>query len=294
MSTFNSPRARVGQSGLFSQQTLLILVGEAREPFHIHPTQLANTAFFEMHGEPATAAEKEARLRYGPLTPGMTTPPSMSTPPVEIKREAGRSPTIEPEQRITGSGVSTAATGEDYHLVGNVFEPAAFEVIVKWLYNQPPDAPRNRPQCKTLLRAYVMALQYRIDKLQDVLVENFRKYHTGFKVDFEDLIWLINRTGDDPATHAIPMVRYFAAQIAYEITSEGYERFIVNNGFFQRFLTSGDRPIRAVIFEAIIELARTPKPADPATGLNKWKVSDNVPPRLRLANLVEMVEIDDD
>lgn len=278
MSTFNSPSARagLGQSGLFSQRTLLILIGNERVPFHVHPTQLANTAFFEAHGNPTTAADREEQGRDESTVPGM------NTPSIEIKQDPDRSPTLAPEPEPT-------TLEADYVLTGKVLQPAAFEVIVKYLYNQPPDSPKIRAQCRTSLQAYVLALRYNMFGLQDMIVSNFRQYHQEYTVSFEDLLWLVNRLGDSPASHTIPMIRYFADQIAFEITNQGFEKFLDSNSLFHDFLTIGDRPIRAVVFEAVVNIART-IPVDPATGPNKWTVANRTiakPPSDR-----DMIQLD--
>ncbi|KEF54437.1 uncharacterized protein A1O9_09604 [Exophiala aquamarina CBS 119918] len=294
MSTFSSPRVRAPKPGIFSQQTLLILVGQDRTPFHVHPTTLAKTGFFEVHGHPPTAAEKEHRLQLGRASATL----GMGTPPTELKQEPGRSrsssrsSTVNAEQRSPINAASNS-TLEDYHLVNHVFEPAAFEVIVKWLYNQPPGVPGNRGQCKTLLRAYALALQYSIDGLQDAIVENFRIYHQDFDLNFDDLVWFINRFGDDLSYRAVPMVIYLADQTAYELTTHGYDKFVAKNQFFQRFLTTGDRPLRAIIFEALVNLARAPQAVDPATGPNRWSVAGSTNNRSQPpTDEMEVIEID--
>lgn len=290
MPTYNSPRWPTKKPSVFSQQTLLILVGHERTPFHVHPTTLASTGFFRIHGDPPTAAEKEDRLQSGRITP------RIATPPVDLKEEPGRSrsrsPTINPEQRSPVNGIS-ASIIEDYLLVDHVFEAAAFEIIVKWLYNQRPSIPANRGQVKTLLRSYILALQYSIDGLQDAIVENFRTYHQEYDLNFSDLVWLINRFGDTPYCRAVPMVWYLADQTAYELTTHGYDKFVKKNPFFQIFLKTGDRPIRAIVFEAIVNVARTTQPTDPAYGPNRWRVADfiNTPQQLP-ADDMDVIEVD--
>lgn len=251
----------------FSQRTLLILVGHERVPFHVHPTQLANTAFFEAHGNPTTAADRDEQGRDESSVPGM------NTPPIEIKEDPDRSPTLALEPDLESTTLEA-----DYVLTGKALQPAAFEVVVKYLYNQPPDAPKIRAQCRTSLQAYVLALRYKMSGLQDMIVSNFRQYHQEYTVSFEDLLWLINRLGDSPASHCVPMIRYFADQVAFEITSQGYEKFLDTNSLFHDFLTVGRRPIRAVVFEAVVNIART-IPVDPAIGPNRWTVANSVDAR---------------
>jgi len=282
---------RTEKPGVFSYQTLLIHVGEDGTPFHIHPATLATTDFFKVEGDPPTAVEKETRQEFRRTTS------SMVTPPVELKREPerspSRSPTIISEQRSPINHVSSTII-PDYHLTGHSFTPAAFEVVVKWLYNQPPTAPTNRGACKTILRAYVLAFRWGIEGLQDAIVENYQKYHRGYELAFDDLVWMINRFGDSAVCRAVPMVWYLADQTAYEITTHGYDQFVKKNHFFHQFLTTGDRPIRAIVVEAIVNIAGDPKPVDPASGPNRWRVEDfKHPPPQSPASEMEVIELDD-
>lgn len=280
MSPFSSPTSRGGppKSGIFSQKTLLIVVGPNRVPFHLHPVQLSSTAFFEVHGDPKPSAATPERGN------SEATLSRDATPALEIKEEetGSRSPTVgrQPETNIDA----------DYYLSGQAFNPDAFEMIAKWLYNQPPEVPRTRPECKTALQAYILALRYRIDGLQDYIVDNFRKYHQGYNVSFKDLQWLINRLGNSANCHNVPMIRYLAHQIAFEINAHGYAKFLDSNDDFYDFLTTGEQPIRAVVFEAIAEVGRTIA-LDPASGPNNWTVAACVgarpPPQRR-----EMIALD--
>ncbi|EXJ93227.1 hypothetical protein A1O3_01784 [Capronia epimyces CBS 606.96] len=177
-----------------------------------------------------------------------------------------------------------------YHLEGFVYESTAYEVIVNCLYNQLPDRPTTRHQCKTLLKSYVLALQYRITDLQDALVDCIRQYHREFTIAFEDLVWLINRLGHGEMIQKIPMVKYMIDQCAWEICSNGYKSFARQNPWFEPFLVLGDRPIRKVLFEAITEVSDH---ADPATGPNRYRVDDWVHFEQSAQNMTEFVELDD-
>ena len=295
MAQFSSPNGRMTSSGLFSQRTLLIAVGYAREPFHIHPLQLANTLFFKIHGEPPSALEKEQQTRMASIVPDRCDN-GMTTPPVEIKQEEGRSPTIGAECRsdVNEDVAQPESTTADYYLTGVIYEPSAFEVVVQWLYNVEPQVPKHRSDCKTLLKAYVLATQYGIEKLQDLIVENFRKFHRDYNLSFDDFMWLVNRFGDTLKTHTIPMVRYYADQLAYEIVSQGYETFVRNNRFFAIFIQDGDRPLRSLIFEAVARTGGIPNHVDPALGANRWRVRDKHTSPAQPNTVVDMIEIDDE
>ncbi|KAK5046390.1 hypothetical protein LTR84_008191 [Exophiala bonariae] len=260
MSSIPSPSPRgKANGGIFSQKTLLIVVGPKRVPFHIHPIQLSSTAFFEVHGDPKTTV----MTRDGGSSEATLS--RHATPASEVKEEPGsRSPTLGPR--------SENDTEPHYHLIGQAYTAEAFEMIVKWLYNQPPSVPQTREECKIALRAYLLALRYQICGLQDHMIDNFRKYHQQYNVMFKDLQWLINRLGNSVNCYNVPLIRYLAHQIAYEINADGYARFLDSNDDFFVFLTNGDQPIRALVFESIAEIGRD-IPLDPASGPNRWTVA---------------------
>lgn len=193
-------------------------------------------------------------------------------------RDGGVGPGPTPEKAFLNETNSIPV----YHLEGKVYEPAAFEVLVNYLYNSPPTMPASREQCKTLLKAYVLALRYRVEDLQDLIIDCFRSYHREFHVYFEDLIWLVNRVGDDEAGCMVPMVVYLVQQVAFEIAAEGFATFAQNNTFIDIFLVRGDRQLRKVLFEAMAAVARGGAPRDPATGPHHWKIA-NWPPLQRTA-----------
>ncbi|KAK5453010.1 hypothetical protein LTS15_007159 [Exophiala xenobiotica] len=263
----------------YSRQTLHISVGRSKVPFHVHYAQLESTAFFEVHGKPTS--------RAGSRETSVVDDRERTLSPVpDIKAE---------DAEATVDDVTTfqSPTKAAYHLEGYVYEPAAFEVVVNWLYNQPPNKPAMRTDCKTLLRAYVLALRYRIVALQDELVDCIRQYHRDFNVTFEDLTWLINRVSEE-TTHIIPMMQYFIDQIAFEISTQGFTEFSRNNIMFETFLSEGTHPIRIVLFRALADVAKADPYRDPANGPNRWRVADWIAAPTPTQNQVDIIDIDEE
>ncbi len=279
-----TPQASARKSNKYSKQTLHITVGRAKDSFHVHYSQLERTAFFEVEGYPrardsrATSLDDNARERDSTVSPA----------PLKAEENIER-PVDDTDQQIFTDSPSVPL----YHLEGHVYHPAAFEIVVNWLYNQHPEKPRTRPECKTLLRAYVLALQYKIEPLQDSLIDCFRKYHREFSVTFEDLVWLINRVGEGPEAHTIPMLKYLVDQIAFEIHQQGYRSFVTNNPFFETFLTLGDRPLRKILFEAMAETSQKNPALDPAQGPHLWRIQDWTASQDNVPTAIDFIDIDD-
>ncbi|KAK5321112.1 hypothetical protein LTR93_006354 [Exophiala xenobiotica] len=238
------------------------------------------TLHISVHGKPTSRAESRETSVVDDREPTLSPVP-------DIKAEDG-------ETTVNESPTVQSPTKPAYNLEGFVYEPAAFEVVVNWLYNQPPNKPAMRNDCKTLLRAYVLALQYRITGLQDELVDCIRQYHRDFNVTFEDLIWLINRISEEPTAHIIPMMQYLIDQIAFEISTQGFTEFSRNNIMFETFLAEGVHPIRIVLFRALADVARANPHRDPAQGPNRWRVDDWVAAPTPIQNPIDIIDIDEE
>ncbi|KAL6247352.1 hypothetical protein RBB50_005698 [Rhinocladiella similis] len=270
----------------YSRQTLHITVGRGRDSFHVHYAQLETTAFFEVHkalnDDDNNNEDRESRERRDI---------ERTLSPENIKMEEGES------APATDTAVTTPQTSPSkpaYHLEGYVYEPRAFEVVVNWLYNIPPVRPRVRNECKTLLRAYVLALQYRIIDLQDALINCLREYHREYNVNFEDLIWLVNRLAESPEKHTVPMMQYLIDQIAFEISTQGFTEFSRINVMFETFLADGSRPVRVVLFKALADVAQADPRRDPAQGPNRWRVQDWMIGHTPAQTPVDIIPIDED
>ncbi|KIW59312.1 hypothetical protein PV05_03766 [Exophiala xenobiotica] len=281
MASKRFPPSNVRKNNKYSRQTIHISVGRSHDPFHVHYAQLESTAFFEVHGKP-TSQQDHSRE-----TSVVDNREQTLSPEPAIKAEDG-------EAAVDQVTTYQSPTKPAYHLENFVYEPAAFEVVVNWLYNQRPNKPTMRNDCKTLLRAYVLALQYRITGLQNELVDCIRQYHRDFNVTFEDLTWLINRISEEPTSHIIPMMRYFIDQIAFEISTQGFTEFSRNNIMFETFLSEGVHPIRVVLFRAIADVARADPRRDPALGPNRWTVEDWVAAPTPAQNSIDIIDIDEE
>lgn len=245
-----------------------------------------------------------------PAEPSTNNTPSRETSTVD-DRERTLSPPPEIKSEDTADEPETAAPAifqnspsrPLYHLEGGVYEAAAFEIIVNFMYNQPPVAPKNRAECRTQLRAYVLALNYKIIPLQDALIDCVRQYHRHYNVSFENLTWLIHRLGEGPEVPVVPMMRYIINQIAFEVCSQSYDEFARENPIFETFLSEGDRPIRAALVHAISDISshvlskatETDRARlDPAIGPNRWLMRDWVDPQHEpTAAVPETIEVDE-
>lgn len=238
---------------------MVLTIGPKRVPFNIHEALLqVKTSFFDVHptpnGETATicAAEPEPdqllKRDVSPATERETSEPSTSDWTSGV---AGPVPNP-PEIAESALGRQQAQFVPDYHL--DIHFDAAFSVFVEWLYNTPPKDPRTPGQCKTLVQAYIIALRYEAESLQDLLIECIRRFHIEHQVKFDIFIYLLNRHGDDVNCK---LIQYFVDQIAYEIAHGGIEGFDENNLGFDNFLK--DRPggglVRAALVHALANIA---------------------------------------
>ncbi|EXJ76197.1 uncharacterized protein A1O5_00705 [Cladophialophora psammophila CBS 110553] len=269
-------------TGKYANPTIYIIVGKQHQPFYVHYAFLNKTDFFHVHGHPPMPAG---------ATPTPTPTPTPTRPGRALNSPAPSENTVTPErddikmeQDIEDEGVgnsedSPLVSGDGaampvYRLQGLLYEPAAFEVIINYLYNERPTTPLHRAQVRTLQKAYILALHYRMPGLQDDLVDCFRHFHASYTVRFADLYWISGRIGEGEAVCGVPLVQYLVDQIAFEIYQGGYDTFAHDNMDFEIFLTNGDRPLRKELFKAIAKVAQEKNPIDPALGLNRWKVED--------------------
>ena len=280
------------ESGKYSTATIQILVGATAEPFHIHTAFLERTAFFQVHDGP-DIPESRAPSPERPLNAIQSPAPSDTTL---------TSDETEIQKADTGDATDTETTApvpvptSIYHLRGPIFEPAAFEIVVDYLYNQPPTTPLDRDRFRVMSKAYILALHYHIEGLQDELVDCLRKFHSSYTMHSEDLLWMTKRLGGHEAgVCKVPMVRYLLEQCAYEIWKDGYDAFEGSNAGFETFLTKGDHLLRKDLFKALARMTAARNPMDPATGPNYWKArafeQDDV--EATTQDNVDVISIDD-
>lgn len=249
--------------GKFSSAMVQIIVEGVT--FNVHKGFLKGTRFFDIHTPQASPA----------LSPRASPTPSDQTlgpDNVHIKPEDGE------EYATTNAPGSPSKTDEvkcTYELKGLIYEPKAFNVIIKYLYNEVPVTPLHRNEFCTLRKAYILALQYGMEDLQDNIIDCFRNFHTAYSVQFQDLIWFANRLGpQEYHICQIPIIRYLIDQITYEIFGGGYEKFVSNNTEFEVFLDNGKGPIKTELYKVLTRIARDEQPQDPAIGENRWRVRD--------------------
>lgn len=234
-------------------------MGPKNATFNIHEALLqVKTAFFEVHGEPN----------------GETSEPPNKEAQRETMFKTESSPSTEADMSEPTIGISTprtsSASGDstsqdlnepkfitaDYHLDTHFVK--AFSIFVNWLYNAPPQQPKTASQCKILIQAYLLALQYRAIGLQNLLLDCIRRYHIEHQINFDlFFIYLLNRSGDDVNCN---LIKYFVDQIAYEITESSVEEFDSTNLGFENFLR--ERPqskVRTALFHTLAKIATAGK-----------------------------------
>lgn len=182
--------------------------------------------------------------------------------------------TEDSEPTVTGINEASqvGSSKADYTIVDRFHTVGAFKVLTAWLYNEPPTIPANKTQCKHLLQAYVLARLYNAYQLQNHILDRFRDFHTTFKVDFDNLIWLANRIED---SIACPLTAYFVEQAAFEIADLGFAEFEGANIFLNTFLREGEWEIRVELFKALAKHAQASggRLDDPAKSLERdWHV----------------------
>ena len=191
----------------------------------------------------------------------------------EVKRET----TVDAESATDRLPQTTfsVANAPDYVIEDREHEPQAFNVLVKWLYNQRPETIQYKQEKKVLLRAYRLALRYNAYGLQNLIIEGFREFHQDSAVEFEDLLWLAHRE-----KIRTPFIQYLLEQTAYEIATNGFESFITENEMFQKTFANNTLP--KIQFDILRRVARHAEVAanmlkDPAKGFGQWLIEEDGP-----------------
>ncbi|KAJ9605250.1 hypothetical protein H2200_009907 [Cladophialophora chaetospira] len=299
MASQGTPRSKA--SGKYANPTIPILIGENEDAFNVHYSFLEKTAFFEQHGYPVLS-----RNPAPSTTPSSTLQPVMSSPApsdgtvapdeADIKMEGTGDGIMMDELPEPSPAPTTETTIKPYKLKGLIFDPAAFEVIVNYLYNQYPQTPLHRNDFKTHRKAYILALRYRMEGLQDQLVECFRAFHVNYTVHFDDLTWIANRIpGIEAVVCKVPLVQYLVDQCAYEIYREGYDEFARQNHGFELWITDGTRLLRKELFVAMSRISKANNPHDPAVAVNQWRVRDwpQYDPSTPMPAAANVIDVDD-
>ncbi|EXJ53801.1 hypothetical protein A1O7_09137 [Cladophialophora yegresii CBS 114405] len=275
----------------YAEPTIQILVGDRQEPFHVHYSFLEKTHFFQIHGYPAIQQPSSPPTSEISPTRSENT---VITDEVEIKEEFNEDEHVENNQ--VASHIPAPVTSTSYALKGIIYEPEAFEIVVNSLYHVSPKTPSHRSGLRDFRKAYCLALQYRMQQLQDDIVDCFRNFHAIYNVHFDDLLWLARRiSGDEAVVCQVPIIQYLIEQCAYEIYREGYDSFQRHNPGFQGFLMHGNSSLRVELFKAMTRIAMADHAPDPALGINQWKVTDwpQYDPNACTEARVEVVNLDD-
>jgi hypothetical protein len=274
MAPLETPRKQP-QPGLYSSTTIPILVGPQQEAFYVHYAFLEKSKFFELHPRPSFTPSLS---RIGPLnSPALseTTLAADESATTPIKEEAGQDTRMSNDDAASTFTTVPNTSIQPIQLIGSLYDPAAFGIIVANWYNMPPVTPRDRKDFMVHRKAYILALRYGLVELQDDLVDCCRNFHTRFNVQFDDLMWFAQRVAKEEIKACYnPMVRYLIDQVVYEILTHGYSEFVSANYSFEVFLINDKHVLRKWIFSTMASAATIRNRLDPAHGMSRWRVRD--------------------
>ena len=254
-----------------SSDIVIVAVGNKhdRKIFNVHKAKLSKTTFFEKNGPIPTLEQKQAQAESHNEEAQSQMP--------HVKRES----TVGPYDADTTGTVNedtlpkttfSVANAPDYVITTRDHDPAAFNVLVQWLYNDPPKRIRFKQDKAMLLRTYRLALRYNAYNLQNLILQRFREYHQDYSVEFDDLKYLAHRENEDLRC---PMITYLLEQVAYQITTDGLEPFLDKNKMFEETFNDNSLPIiQFALLRAISRHAEASRGAlgDPAKGFGRWDI----------------------
>lgn len=256
-------------NGPLTSNVISIIVGDNNTNFNIHVDKLSATQFFEVEKIiPEVSANQTIFTEYksdNPETEGSR----LFFEETAEDCHTNFSPCTYPN---TGA--------QSYKLSGKHHRPAAFNIFVEWLYNDPPKPIRAWVDIKPLLQAYALALRYKAYPLQNLIIERFRQYHAKTSIKFSNLIWLANHSGEKAGEERspCPLLLYFIQQVAYEIAVGGFDEFSRENVDLNTFLAESDLwRTRLALFKAIAKCSQASKSLlnDPAKGLSLLRVVES-------------------
>jgi hypothetical protein len=275
MALLRSPRKQP-QLGLYSNPPIPILVGAKEQPFYVHHAFLESSKFFDHHPRPKIPSSSASQAGVTPESPPPANDTTLAAESTQVKQEHDEA--MPDVNRTFAAEINNSIA--PIKLLGPMFDPKAFEIIVNFWYNGVLVTPHDRASFMVLRKAYILALKYGLGKLQDDLIDCCRHYHILYKVQFDDLTWFSTRVdGGEAQAHANPMVRYLIDQIVYEILNTGYGGFVSGSNFsFDVFFDTGDHVLRKLIVATLASTAgdlRTRLLEDPARAPdNRWRVRD--------------------
>jgi hypothetical protein len=224
-----------------------IHVGPSRKEFSVHANRLVKTGFFGFHvGENRASPDMAANI------------PVKQDPDTESHEQL-------PEDII-----------QDANAVHYVLAPRdlaaadAFAIFVEWVYKEEPRSIHDRDDVVIFFKAYKYAWDYQAYSLQNQIVDKFREHYCIHSIKFDDLVWMINKFGDDP--NATPLTRYIIEQIAFEIAHCGWPEFCRDNKFLRTYIEENTRKIRTGLFALMAKQAHQCRLTDPSASKNMWRV----------------------
>ncbi|KAL9623885.1 MAG: hypothetical protein Q9160_001877 [Pyrenula sp. 1 TL-2023] len=246
----------------YGTPVLTIIVDKTEREFHIHAATLEKQSKFFQIEEKYGSREQLRDV-------------SVKRPRVEetVEGQTEGSVKVENDRSETEAGDEHEERPRTRKMA-NYFLPHvkadAFATFTRFLYNKSPRRPEGMADCKSLIRSYLLALQYEVCPLQNKIVDRLREFHTGFDFNIDGFAYLMNRQPplDPKNKHEIVtnnLMQYFIAQMAFDIATKGFDEFVDQNGFFEFFIAHNDRPLRLAFVQELTmhahEVSRLDDPA---------------------------------
>ena len=263
-----------------TSRIIIIAIPSDNKVFHVHADKLKETSFFARHGALPSAAQKVALANQYQAIRNRNSKIAVVKVEhgVEHRVEHEATPVsdgtieLEEDQSPRDAPVPEMSQLPDYYLTDRFHKHDAFNIFLQWLYREPPEPVRYRHEARTMLQAYVLAIQYDAWPLQNLIVDRFRVFHATTSMNFDDLLWMANRLGEDLNC---PMTEYLLEQTAFDIAQNGFDEFLRHNQRLDDWLKDGQLPVvRLELFKAIARHAKGTRLGDPASGPNEWAVEE--------------------
>lgn len=222
----------------YDSDILRILVKGQSRPFNVHKSFIKAKstllAKLEVHGS-------DEHRRRSP------TEMTIEGGDEEVKSEDAETVELQDNDYEEGSEQSS----EVYSLLDTKTKADVFRVFVDFLYNKDPSPVTDAGDAKRAVRVYIFAVKYDALPLQNSIIDRLREYHQGCAFDLDLLILLINRLPDVSSN----LCQYLIAQMAYDISENGYYDFAAVNTYLKTWIIEQDREVRLEVFKAIIDIA---------------------------------------
>lgn len=239
----------------YESPIIKIIVGDEEAVFFVHEGLLRPTTFFAKHGHsrrehPDVAQERDQDDEHTMFVN-------------EGQNEA---------LRATNNSIDLTNPDADYELKDKFFyRRDAFDVFVSHLSGATLKTPQSQEECTTLFRTFALGQEYGVSDLQNNVIEALQKYYLGHTIPITDLIWVVDRFGDDPT---VKLVSYLIAQSGYDMGCK-WQRYENENPELDLLLASGKKRVLKKLFEACAIHAVPAKNGDPARSKNNWRTRPN-------------------